>query len=77
MYPNLKMQLWRSGIRQYRLAQLVGIHESLLSRIVNGYRKPDPGTRTRIAEALRSDENWLFTTEYSQDNPNGRPSLLG
>jgi transcriptional regulator with XRE-family HTH domain len=61
MYPNLKLQLWRSGIRQCRLAQMIGVHETLLSRIVNGFRQPDAATRVRIAAALRADEDWLFT----------------
>ena len=60
MYPNLKLQLWRSGLRQNRLAQMIGIHESLLSKIVNGFREPDPQVRLRIAKILESDENWLF-----------------
>jgi transcriptional regulator with XRE-family HTH domain len=60
MYPNLKLQLWRSGIRQNRLAQLLGIHETLLSRILNGYREPDNRVRERIAAILQSDEEWLF-----------------
>ena len=49
MYPNLKLQLWRSGIRQNRLAQLIGIHETLLSKIVNGFRQPDAKVKARIA----------------------------
>lgn len=65
MYPNLKLQLWRSGIRQNRLAQMLGIHETLLSRIVNGFREPDPQTRTRIAQLLESEEGWLFSSETS------------
>jgi transcriptional regulator with XRE-family HTH domain len=67
MYPNLKLQLWRAGIRQNRLAQMVGIDETLLSRIVNGFRTPAPELRKRIASALDSDEDWLFT-----DADNGR-----
>jgi len=63
MYPNLKLQLWRSGIRQNRLAQLVGIHETLLSKIVNGFRQPDAQVRARIATVLKSDEGWLFAAE--------------
>jgi transcriptional regulator with XRE-family HTH domain len=63
MYPNLKLQLYRSGIRQNRLAQLVGIHETLLSKIVNGFRQPDPDVRARIAAILKSDEQWLFSAE--------------
>jgi transcriptional regulator with XRE-family HTH domain len=61
MYLNLKMQIWRSGIRQNRLAQLLGIDEALLSKIVNGYRMPKPETRSQIAKILQHDEAWLFT----------------
>jgi transcriptional regulator with XRE-family HTH domain len=61
MYPNLKLQLWRSGIRQNRLAQLVGIHETLLSKIVNGFRQPEAHLRSRIAAVLQAEEGWLFT----------------
>ena len=63
MYPNLKLQLWRSGIRQNRLAQLIGIHETLLSKIVNGFRQPDADVKARIAAVLKSDEGWLFAAE--------------
>jgi plasmid maintenance system antidote protein VapI len=60
MYPNLKLQLWKSGIRQNRLAQMLGMDETALSKIVNGYRAPNAEMRTRIASMLGSDENWLF-----------------
>jgi len=60
MYPNLKMHLWKSGIRQNRLAQMLEIDETLLSRILNGYREPSPEMRKKISEVLRSDEGWLF-----------------
>jgi transcriptional regulator with XRE-family HTH domain len=73
MYSNLKLQLWRSGMRQCQLAQLVGIHETALSKIVNGYREPDGRTRTRIAEVLQSDEGWLFTAEAAQAKSTERP----
>jgi transcriptional regulator with XRE-family HTH domain len=61
MYPNLKLQIWRLGLRQNSLARSVGIDESLLSKIINGFRAPDAVTRARIASALHSDEAWLFT----------------
>jgi transcriptional regulator with XRE-family HTH domain len=60
MYPNLKMQLWKSGLRQNRLAKMLGVDESTLSKIINGFRKPDPVVRSKIAALLRSDEGWLF-----------------
>ena len=60
MYPNLKLQLWRAGIRQNRLAQMLGIDETILSKIVNGSREPNALTRQRIAGVLQTDPNWLF-----------------
>jgi len=62
MYPNLKLQLWMSGIRQNRLARMLDIDETTLSKIVNGFRQPTPEVRGRIASALKSDERWLFQT---------------
>ena len=69
IYPNLKLQLWKSGIRQNRLAQMAGIHETLLSKIVNGFREPDAAVRMRIAEILQSDEAWLFSAPDGSDGP--------
>ncbi len=60
MYPNLKLQLWKAGIRQNRLAQMLGIDQTLLSKIVNGFRAPDETLRAKIATLLQSDEQWLF-----------------
>jgi plasmid maintenance system antidote protein VapI len=60
VYPNLRLQLWKIGMRQNRLAQMIGIHETELSRILNGFRRLDPEVRARIAAALETDEKWLF-----------------
>lgn len=60
MYPNLKLQLWRTGIRQNRLARLLGVDETILSKIINGYRVANPELRQRIAVVLDSDAEWLF-----------------
>lgn len=62
MYPNLKLHIWQSGIHQNRLAREIGIDETLLSRIVNGYREPSAETRSRIAEFFDVDEEWLFAS---------------
>ena len=71
MYLNLKMQIWRSGLRQNRLAQMLDMDEALLSKIVNGYRSPNPHLRAQIAKLLHRDEEWLFsaaeTTVKSDD----------
>jgi transcriptional regulator with XRE-family HTH domain len=60
MYPNLKLQLFRTGMRQNRLAQSLGMDESILSKIVNGFREPSEELRGRIAYLLQTDEEWLF-----------------
>jgi transcriptional regulator with XRE-family HTH domain len=61
MYPNLKLKLWTSGIRQNRLAKMLNLDETTLSRIVNGFREPNEEIRGRIATLLESDEGWLFS----------------
>lgn len=60
MYPNLKLQMWRSGVRQNRLARMLNLDETILSRMVNGFRKPCPEMKAKIAAALNSDPDWLF-----------------
>jgi transcriptional regulator with XRE-family HTH domain len=73
LYPNLKLQLWRIGLRQNRLAQMLGVDETALSRIVNGYREPADELRKRIAAILGSDEAWLFETESGKPQRNSLP----
>jgi transcriptional regulator with XRE-family HTH domain len=60
IYPNLKLTIYRTGMRQNKLAKLVGIHEAYLSRIVNGTREPGSDLRKSIAAALGADPEWLF-----------------
>ena len=60
MYPNLKLLLWKRGMRQNSLAKLLGIDETVLSRIINGLREPSPPLRKQIAALLDGDEEWLF-----------------
>jgi transcriptional regulator with XRE-family HTH domain len=67
MYPNLRLQLWRRKIRQNQLAKMLEIDETILSRIMNGFRQPRPEMRKQIALLLESDEVWLFETENESD----------
>jgi transcriptional regulator with XRE-family HTH domain len=67
MYQNLKLQLWKAGIRQNRLAKMLEIDETVLSKIVNGFREPNEALRLKIAALLECDPIWLFErTETSQ-----------
>jgi transcriptional regulator with XRE-family HTH domain len=60
MYPNLKLQLFRSSVRQNFLARAVGIDESILSKIIHGYREPSKKQRQLLANYLGAEESWLF-----------------
>ena len=60
MLLNLKLCIYETGIRQNRLAQMVGIDEAVLSKIINGFRQPTTEQRRLIAEFLQKDERWLF-----------------
>jgi transcriptional regulator with XRE-family HTH domain len=62
MLLNLKLQLLRRGMRQNQLARLLEMDESMLSRIMNGFRPPAPQVRERIATLLQADETWLFSS---------------
>lgn len=68
MFPNLKLQLWAAGIRQNRLAQMLNVDETLLSRMINGFREPSVELRQKIADALQADEEWLFDRSSSAQN---------
>lgn len=72
MYPNLKLQLWRTGMRQNRLASMLGVDETMLSKIVNGFRDPSPTLREKIAGLLQSDPDWLF--ERTDGHPGQQPT---
>ncbi len=52
---KLKLARIQSGLRQWDLAQLVGISESRLSKIETGRSKPSDPLLSKIAEALGVD----------------------
>jgi transcriptional regulator with XRE-family HTH domain len=66
IYPNLKLRMYTTGIRQNRLARMLGIHEASLSRIMNGFREPtgdirvhlgrDPAERSGLAVLQDADQ---------------------
>jgi len=77
MYPNLKLQLWKTGVRQNRLAKIVELDETVLSKIVNGFREPSAELRGKIAAALQCDAGWLFERVEAGElrvNPPAKPA---
>ena len=60
MYPNLKLQIFRRASHQNQLAKAVGMDETVLSKIIHGYRDPTQAQRRLLANHLEADEAWLF-----------------
>ena len=60
MYPNLKLQIFKSGIHQNHLARELGLPDTVLSKIIHGYRQPTSAQRKLLADFLHADEDWLF-----------------
>ena len=51
---------------------MLNVDETLLSKVINGYREPNGELRQRIAELLAADEHWLFerSRDVEHDGPN-------
>ena len=62
MLANFKTALAARGMRQIELALELKISPTVLSEIVNGRRTASPSLRARLAEMLRADEAWLFSS---------------
>jgi transcriptional regulator with XRE-family HTH domain len=60
MYPNLKLQIFKLGIRQNQIARELKVCESQLSKIINGYREPSESEKKLLAQFLNVEEGWLF-----------------
>ena len=77
MYPNLKLQIFKRGMRQNHLAKQIGISDAILSKIIHGYREPSEMERRVLSAYLEADENWLFEKFEGETTPAlaGAPSL--
>lgn len=60
MYPNLKLRIFKLGLRQNQMARELKLCESQLSKIINGYREPTETERALLARYLDVEEAWLF-----------------
>ena len=55
MFPNLKLQIFRRSSHQNQLARAVGMDETVLSKIIHGYRNPTAEQRQLLAAYLEAD----------------------
>lgn len=60
MYPNLKLQIFKRGVRQRHLAKQMGVSDASLSKIIHGCRAPSEAERKLLSAYLEADEAWLF-----------------
>jgi len=68
MYANIKLQVFRRGIHQNQLARAVGMDETLLSKIIRGFREPSEAQRKQLADYLDASEQWLFEKSELTDS---------
>ena len=72
MYPNLKLQIFKLGLHQNHIARALGIDESVLSKVIHGYREPSLQQRRQLAGFLKVEEKWLFE-KYDGAHRNDEP----
>lgn len=60
MLVNFKVALALSGERQVDLALRCGVDPTLLSLFINERREPTAELRSKLADALKVSERWLF-----------------
>ena len=63
---NLRRIRNEKGLSQLKLAFMTGIGPTEISRLENGWRRPYPGWRRRLAKALDTSERELFPEEEPQ-----------
>jgi transcriptional regulator with XRE-family HTH domain len=60
MLVNIKAALAAHRLRQWDLAAMLKISQTTMSEIIAGRRPVEPRMKARIAEILRTNEDWLF-----------------
>ncbi len=77
--PNtkLKMALLEKGLTQRDLSFEIGISESVISTILNGYRQPGTDLKAKIAEYLGAKSDSLFLEELEQKGDEETVNLCG
>jgi len=71
---NLLLELKRQRLRQWQLANLAGVSENTISKIINGRAEASRTVRHRIAKALNSSVQELFYEHHHQAFTAPRPA---
>jgi len=62
----LKIKILESGISQFQLARTVGISDTHLSKIVNGWIIPPGDLKSSIAQAIGCNPSDIFPDEVAE-----------
>ncbi len=65
MFANLVVAIRQRGFHSYQVARAVGVSEARFSRCVHGRGEFQADERSRIAEFLRANPEWLFCERIS------------
>ncbi len=63
----LKVALLEWGISQFQLAHQLGCHPSVVSRIVNGWERPDDGLKDQISHVATQVTMAMVVTGSSKE----------
>ncbi len=66
MLTQLKIERMRAGIKQWRLASLIGVSQAELSNYELGQRRCPADIRRKIADILSTTPEALFPEEVNQ-----------
>ncbi len=66
MNIELLTEIKRKGLSQRTFAQIVGDHETLVSRVINGHWNLDPARKAKYAKVLGCKVQELFENNDSK-----------
>jgi transcriptional regulator with XRE-family HTH domain len=68
MRLNLLFKIKKKGITQRQFARLVGDHETVVSRVINGWWNIDDKHKERYAKVLETDVDEIFGDESDKED---------
>ena len=66
IHQNLRRERQRRGVSQLKLAETVGVYQSMISAVENGKRRPSLTLAIAIAQALGTTVDALAKSEPNQ-----------
>jgi len=74
MYPEIKVAIYRSGLRAYQVAYKLDWHPSKLSQVISGIQRLSWTEKKALADALGASVGELFREKAVTTYRNHPPS---